>query len=350
MRERRKVKVGKLYIGGDERITVQTMTKTDSHDFEATVKQVLELERYSADIIRVSIPDEESVEVIRRIKERTDVPIVADVHYDYRIAIESVKAGVDKVRINPGNIGERWKVEEIAKVAKDHGVPIRVGANSGSLKRKMVEKYGYSSLALVESALEEVRILESVGFEDIVVAVKSSDVKMMIEANEIVAGMVDYPIHVGLTEAGPGILGMVKSSIGIGRLLMEGIGDTIRVSLSDDPKQEIITGRMILRSLGLDEGVEIISCPTCSRSELDVRKLAHFIFEKTIHLRRKLKISIMGCMVNGIGEARKTDIGVVGVKDGFLLYREGECVGKFDKKRIEGILLETIDDVMGSLR
>ncbi len=350
MRERRKVKVGKLYIGGDERITVQTMTKTDSHDFEATVKQVLELERYSADIIRVSIPDEESVEVIRRIKERTDVPIVADVHYDYRIAIESVKAGVDKVRINPGNIGERWKVEEIAKVAKDHGVPIRVGANSGSLKRKMVEKYGYSSLALVESALEEVRILESVGFEDIVVAVKSSDVKMMIEANEIVAGMVDYPIHVGLTEAGPGILGMVKSSIGIGRLLMEGIGDTIRVSLSDDPKQEIITGRMILRSLGLDEGVEIISCPTCSRSELDVRKLAHFIFEKTIHLRRKLRISIMGCMVNGIGEARKTDIGVVGVKDGFLLYREGECVGKFDKKRIEGILLETIDDVMGSLR
>ena len=348
MRERRKVKVGKLYIGGDERITVQTMTKTDSHDFEATVKQVLELERYSADIIRVSIPDEESVEVIRRIKERTDVPIVADVHYDYRIAIESVKAGVDKVRINPGNIGERWKVEEIAKVAKDHGVPIRVGANSGSLKRKMVEKYGYSSLALVESALEEVRILESVGFEDIVVAVKSSDVKMMIEANEIVAGMVDYPIHVGLTEAGPGILGMVKSSIGIGRLLMEGIGDTIRVSLSDDPKQEIITGRMILRSLGLDEGVEIISCPTCSRSELDVRKLAHFIFEKTIHLRRKLRISIMGCMVNGIGEARKTDIGVVGVKDGFLLYREGECVGKFDKKRIEGILLETIDDVVGS--
>ena len=350
MRERRKVKVGKLYIGGDERITVQTMTKTDSHDFEATVKQVLELERYSADIIRVSIPDEESVEVIRRIKERTDVPIVADVHYDYRIAIESVKAGVDKVRINPGNIGERWKVEEIAKVAKDHGVPIRVGANSGSLKRKMVEKYGYSSLALVESALEEVRILESVGFEDIVVAVKSSDVKMMIEANEIVAGMVDYPIHVGLTEAGPGILGMVKSSIGIGRLLMEGIGDTIRVSLSDDPKQEIITGRMILRSLGLDEGVEIISCPTCSRSELDVRKLAHFIFEKTIHLRRKLRISIMGCMVNGIGEARKTDIGVVGVKDGFLLYKQGECVGKFDKKRIEGILLETIDDVMGSLR
>ena len=348
MRERRKVKVGRLYIGGDERIAVQTMTKTDSHDFEATVKQVLELERYSADIIRVSIPDEESVEVIRRIKKRTDVPIVADVHYDYRIAIESVKAGVDKVRVNPGNIGERWKVEEIAKVAKDHGVPIRVGANSGSLKRKMVEKYGYSSLALVESALEEVRILESVGFEDIVVAVKSSDVKMMIEANEIVAGMVDYPIHVGLTEAGPGILGMVKSSIGIGRLLMEGIGDTIRVSLSDDPKQEIITGRMILRSLGLDEGVEIISCPTCSRSELDVRKLAHFIFEKTIHLRRKLRISIMGCMVNGIGEARKTDIGVVGVKDGFLLYREGECVGKFDKKRIEGILLETIDDVVRS--
>ena len=348
MRERRKVKVGRLYIGGDERITVQTMTKTDSHDFEATVKQVLELERYSADIIRISIPDEESVEVIRRIKERTDVPIVADVHYDYRIAIESVKAGVDKVRINPGNIGEKWKVEEIAKVAKDHDVPIRVGANSGSLKRKMVEKYGYSSLALVESALEEVRILESVGFEDIVVAVKSSDVKMMIEANEIVAGMVDYPIHVGLTEAGPGILGMVKSSIGIGRLLMEGIGDTIRVSLSDDPKQEIITGRMILRSLGLDEGVEIISCPTCSRSELDVRKLAHFIFEKTIHLRRKLRISIMGCMVNGIGEARKTDIGVVGVKDGFLLYRKGECVGKFDKKRIEGILLETIDDVVGS--
>ncbi|MCD6442990.1 MAG: flavodoxin-dependent (E)-4-hydroxy-3-methylbut-2-enyl-diphosphate synthase [Thermotogae bacterium] len=348
MRERRKVKVGRLYIGGDERIAVQTMTKTDSHDFEATVKQVLELERYSADIIRVSIPDEESVEVIRRIKKRTDVPIVADVHYDYRIAIESVKAGVDKVRINPGNIGESWKVKEIARVAKDHGVPIRVGANSGSLKRKMVEKYGYSSLALVESALEEVRILESVGFEDIVVAVKSSDVKMMIEANEIIACMVDYPIHVGLTEAGPGILGMVKSSIGIGRLLMEGIGDTIRVSLSDDPKQEIITGRMILRSLGLDEGVEIISCPTCSRSELDVRKLAHFIFEKTIHLKRKLRISIMGCMVNGIGEARKTDIGVVGVKDGFLLYKQGECVGKFDKKRIAGILLETIDDVVRS--
>ena len=349
MRGRRRVKIGRLYIGGNERIAVQTMTKTDSHDFDATVEQVLELERLSADIVRVSIPDEESVEVIRRIKRRTDIPIVADIHYDYKLAIESIKAGVDKVRINPGNIGERWKVEEVARVAKEYGVPIRVGANGGSLKRSILDKYGYSELALVESALEEVRILESVGFEDIVIAVKSSDVLMMVRANEIISSMVDYPIHIGVTEAGPGMYGMVKSSIGMGKLLMEGIGDTLRVSLSDEPGEEVMVGRILLRSLGLDEGVEIVSCPTCSRSELDIKRLSHRIFEKTMHIRNRVRISIMGCIVNGIGEAQRADIGVVGVKDGALVYREGEYVGKFRKEEVDEVLLDMIENFAKSV-
>jgi len=344
VKKTKKIRVGNIYIGGDWPITVQTMTKTDSHNIKETVEQVKRLEKVSADIVRISIPDIECVETLRMVKKETTIPIVADVHFDYKIAIESIKAGADKVRINPGNIGSKWKVEEIAKAAKEHGVAIRVGANSGSLKKEYLKKYnGDFAKALVESALEEVRILESVGFEGIVIALKSSDVLTTIKANQLISQLADYPLHLGITEAGPSLSGTVKSSVGIGYLLLSGIGDTIRVSLSDNPEKEVMVGRLILRSIGLEEGVEIISCPTCSRTEIDVIKMAELVFEKTLHIKRKMKIAVMGCVVNGIGESENADIGIAGVKGGAVIFKNGKIIGNFSEEEILEKLLRYIE-------
>jgi len=344
LRKTRKIKIGDIFIGGDSQITVQTMTKTDSHDIRTTVNQVKKLENISADIVRISVPDIDCVETIKEVKKKTNVPIVADVHFNYKIAIESIKAGADKIRINPGNIGAKWKVEEIAKVAKEYGVPIRVGANSGSLKKEYILKNGGDfATALVESALDEVKILESVGFEDIVIAVKSSDIRTTVKANQLLAERTDYPIHLGITEAGPNLLGIVKSSIGIGYLLLNGIGDTIRVSLSDEPENEVMIGRLILRTLGLEEGVEIISCPTCSRTEIDVSKISKILFEKTIHIKKKLKIAVMGCIVNGIGESENADIGIAGIRNGAVLFKDGKIIGNFSEEEAFNELLRYIE-------
>ena len=346
MRKTKEIRVGKIFIGGDWPITVQTMTKTDSHDVRKTVEQVKELEKLSVDIVRISIPDLDCVKTIREVKKETSVPIVADIHFDYKIAIESIKAGVDKVRINPGNIGAKWKVREIAKVAKDYNVPIRVGANSGSLKKEYLSKYdGDFANALVESALDEIRILESVGFEDIVVALKSSDVLTTIRANQLISQKVDYPLHLGITEAGPSLFGTIKSSLGIGYLLLQGIGNTIRVSLSDEPEREVIVGRLILRSIGLEEGVEIVSCPTCSRTEIDVIEVAKLVFERTIHIKKKLKIAVMGCIVNGIGESENADIGIAGVRNGAVLFKDGKIIGTFSEEEALNELLKYIETI-----
>lgn len=344
MNKTRKIRVGNVFIGGDAPISVQTMTKTDSHDVKATVDQVKRLEKIGTDIIRISVPDMDCVKTVKEVKKATNLPIVADIHFDYRIAIESIKAGADKIRINPGNIGARWKVEEIAKVAKEHGVPIRVGANSGSIKKEYLTKNdGDFARALVDSALDEVKILESIGFEDIVIALKSSNVSTTIKANQLISQKVDYPLHLGVTEAGPSLLGTVKSSIGIGFLLLQGIGNTIRVSLSDNPEREVIVGRLILRSLGLEDGVEIISCPTCSRTEIDVIKMAELVFEKTVHIKKRLKIAIMGCVVNGIGESENADIGIAGVKNGVALFKDGKIIGNFSEKEALDELLRCIE-------
>jgi len=325
------VKVGNLFIGGGHPITIQSMTNTKTSDIAATVGQIKRFEEAGCEIVRVAVPDFESAKAIKEIKKHIDIPLVADIHFDYRLAIESIKMGADKIRINPGNIGESWKVEELAKVAKDHQIPIRVGSNVGSLKKEFESKYDRAT-ALAESALNEVRILEECGFFEIVVSVKSSDVLETIKANEYIAQKVSYPIHLGVTEAGTYETSIVKSSIGIGYLLSRGIGDTIRVSTAGDPVKEVSIARKILISLHLRKGGQIIACPTCARSELDVEKVATQIepfVEKT-----DLVVAVMGCVVNGIGEGRHADIGIAGTKNGAVLFKNGQIVKTLSAENI----------------
>ncbi len=340
----RKIRVGNVFIGGGSPVSIQSMTTTDTKDVESTVSQIRKLKEEGADLVRVAVPDIESAKVLKFIKEKVNVPIIADVHFDHRIAIEAIKNGADKVRINPGNIGPRWKVEELAKVAKDHGVPIRVGSNTGSIPKRF-EKYDRVR-ALVESALEQVGILESVGFHDIVVSVKSTDVLETIKANEMISEMVDYPIHLGVTEAGIYETAIVKSSIAIGHLLMRGIGDTIRVSIAGDPVVEVRVARKILISLGLREGVEVIACPMCSRAVVDVEKIATEIERKLSNVGKNLKFAILGCYVNGIGEGKSADVGIAGI-DGrrFIAFKRGKVVGEFDSRDIWRVVDDLVSDI-----
>ena len=347
-RQTRRVKVGGLYIGGGERITVQSMTNRPAHDFDGTVAQIKSLEATGADIVRLAVPDEECAEAFSVAKKAgVRCPLVADIHFDYKIALASLKAGADKIRINPGNIGERWKVKEVADACRLSGVPIRIGVNGGSLDKQLLHKYGAPTAeALAESALEEAGALEDCGFSDIVISIKSSSVHEMVRAARIVAEKTDYPLHLGVTEAGDDYSGLIKNSAGIGALLLDGIGDTIRVSLTADPTEEIRAGRELLSLLGLtDGGIEIVSCPTCGRTKIDligIEKAYKAAVSSIDSHGKRLKVAVMGCAVNGPGEAREADFGIAG-GDGFVLYfKNGVPQYKVDEdKAVEFLVGET---------
>ena len=337
-RPTRQILVGGVAIGGSAPISVQSMTNTDTHDVEATLLQAVRLADAGCDILRITAPDLESVNTFRVLKERgVSIPLVADIHFDYKIALAAVSAGVDKIRINPGNIGDRAKVAEVVRACRENGVPIRIGVNSGSLERHILERHGSpTAAALAESALYHADMLRDLDFEDIAISVKSSDVQTMIAANRILAERTDYPLHLGVTEAGARERALVKSSIGVGTLLAEGIGDTIRISLTDDPIEEIRAARNILDSLSLSEhrGMDIISCPTCGRTKIDLIPLLKE-FEDRVKAEgldyKSIKVALMGCAVNGPGEAREADIGIAGGKGEALLFKKGEIITKLNE-------------------
>ncbi len=348
-RASRAVKVGNITVGGLSPISVQSMTNTDTHDVEATYRQVLRLSECGCDIVRLTAPDIESARTFSELKKRgITLPLVADVHFDYKIAIAAIEAGVDKVRINPGNIGSRERTLEVVKAAKERGVPIRIGVNSGSVEKRLLEKHGGPTpMALAESALSHAAILEELDFHDIVLSVKASNVQNMIEANRILSEKVNYPLHLGVTEAGASTSAIVKSGIGVGTLLAEGIGDTIRISLTDDPAEEVYAAREILSALSLtsEKKLEIISCPTCGRTKIDLISLVKSFDEriKAEGLDKKpIKVALMGCAVNGPGEAREADIGVAGGDGCALLFRAGEPIRKINEDRILDELIEEI--------
>jgi (E)-4-hydroxy-3-methylbut-2-enyl-diphosphate synthase len=304
------------------------MTNTKTDDIESTVNQIISLENAGCDIIRVAVPDMASAEAISKIKEQIHIPIVADVHFDYRLAIEAIKQGADGLRINPGNIGDAEIIKKVVETAKSFDVPIRIGVNSGSLEKDLLEKYGGPSPeALVESALRHVEILENMNFEHIVISLKSSDVLSCIHSYKLIAQKVDYPLHLGITEAGTLLTGTIKSSVGLGILLYEGIGDTIRVSLTGEPVDEVKVGFEILKSLNLRQyGINFISCPTCGRTQINLIKIANEVQEKLSHIKKPLKVAIMGCIVNGPGEAREADIGIAGGKKRVAIFKKGEII------------------------
>ena len=314
----RKVNVGPVQIGGGAPISVQTMTNTDTRDVEATLAQIRAMAAAGADVVRVSVYDEACAKAVRDLVDGSPVPLVADIHFNHRLAIQSVENGIAKVRINPGNIGGEAHVRELADCLKAHRVPVRIGVNSGSIEKEILEKYGgVTPEGMVESGLNHARMLERAGYDDIVLSFKATDVRKMVAACRLAAKACDYPQHIGVTESGTADVGIVKSAVGIGALLLEGIGDTIRVSLSGDPVQEVPAGLSILRACGLRrDGIEIISCPTCGRTGIDVEGLAHRVRAETADIRVPLKVAVMGCVVNGPGEAREADLGVAGGKDG----------------------------------
>ncbi|MGL5935616.1 MAG: flavodoxin-dependent (E)-4-hydroxy-3-methylbut-2-enyl-diphosphate synthase, partial [Cetobacterium sp.] len=322
MRESKVVKVGNILIGGGNDVIIQSMTNTPTTDVEKTVNQIKKLQEEGCQLVRVTVNTEEAAKKIKEIKEKIDIPLVADIHFDYRLALLAIENGIDKLRINPGNIGSDEKVEIVVKKAMEKGVPIRIGVNSGSLEKTILEKYGKpTSDAMVESALYHMRLLEKFNFTDIIISLKSSNVKMMVEAYRKLAKLCNYPLHLGVTEAGTAFQGTVKSAIGIGSLLVDGIGDTIRVSLTEDPVEEIKVAKEILKVLGLKEvGVEIVSCPTCGRTEIDLIGLAHQVEKEFEKVDKKIKIAVMGCVVNGPGEAKEADYGVAGGKGVGVLF------------------------------
>lgn len=349
-RQSRPVKIGDVIIGGDKPIAIQSMTNTKTEDVTATVTQIRGLESVGCEIIRVAVPTFEAAEAIKEIKKKIQIPLVADIHFDYRLAIAAMENGVDKIRLNPGNIGSDEKVRQVVEVAKHYGVPIRVGVNSGSLSKAMLKKYGHvTSDALVESALEHVRLLERYNFEDIVVAIKSSNVQMTLEAFEKLGKEVPYPYHIGITEAGTYFSGTVKSSVGIGHLLLNGYGDTMRVSLTSDPINEVKVAKEILKSLDLRNfGIKIISCPTCGRTNVDIEKMAEAVEERYAHVDTDISVAVMGCVVNGPGEAREADLGIAGGLGEGLIFKKGQVLKKVKEDQLLTELFKEIDDLLGS--
>lgn len=338
----RAINIGSVKVGGGATVSVQSMTKTVTEDVASTVAQIRELACAGCQIIRVAVPNEQAAHSLSDIKSQISIPLIADIHFDYRLALIALDQGVDGLRINPGNIGGLKKIKPIVKQAGALNVPIRVGINSGSLEKDILAKHGHPTPeALVESALRNLRLLEDLGFYDIKLSLKASQVTTTIEAYRLISQQVDYPLHIGVTEAGTRFSGAIKSAVGMGVLLAEGIGDTIRVSLTSQPLDEVIAGYAILRSLGLYEGgVEVISCPTCGRCQLDVIGLAQAVERALAHIRVRLQVAIMGCAVNGPGEAKEADIGIAGGKGEALLFKQGEVVGKIK----EGQLLKAIVD------
>ncbi len=344
MKETKIVYVGDIPLGDKKDIIVQSMLSTPSSDCDAAVKQALRLEKAGCRIIRIAVPDKQSLKTIDALKQNTKMPVVCDIHFDYKLALEAVSAGADKIRINPGNIGDDQKVKAVADACKQKNVPIRIGVNGGSLEKEILKKYGSPTAeALVESAMYHINLLNKFDFDDIVISLKSSNVKTMIEAYRILADKVYYPMHLGVTEAGPKDIGIVKNAIGIGSLLADGIGDTIRVSLTADPVYEVEAGYMILNALGLDKNAcQIISCPTCGRCKIDIISLAEQVEALLKNCKKGLKVAVMGCAVNGPGEAKEADIGVAGGNGEGLIFQKGQIIKKV---KYDDILSELIKQI-----
>ncbi len=341
----RKIRAGNIYIGGDSPISVQSMTNTDTRDVKATTAQIIRLQEAGCDLVRLAVPDTEAAEAFGAIKKQVDMPLSADIHFDYRLALSCIRNGADKIRINPGNIGDADRVRKVVEAAKERGIPIRIGVNSGSIEKHILEKFGgVTPEGMVESALGHASILEGLDFEDIILSLKASDVLTTIAAYRRCPEVSRYPLHIGVTEAGTIFRGTVKSSVGIGTLLAEGIGDTIRVSLTGDPVEEVKVGREILHSLGLIKGgIEFISCPTCGRTRIDLIGIANMVEEKLAGVDKNIKVAVMGCAVNGPGEAREADIGIAGGDGEALLFMKGEIIRKIPQERIVEELLKEIE-------
>ncbi len=346
MRKTREIRIGDRVIGGGTPILIQSMTNTRTEDAAATVEQIHRLEKAGCEIVRCTVPTPEAAKALSEIKRQISIPLVADIHFDYKMAIAAMENGADKIRINPGNIGGRDKVAAVVAVAKERNIPIRVGVNSGSLEKELVEKYGgVTAQGLVESALDKVSMIEELGFENIVISIKSSDVLMCVRAHEILAQRTDYPLHVGITEAGTVLSGSIKSAIGLGLILNQGIGDTIRVSLTGDPVEEIKAARLILRTLGLRKGgIEVISCPTCGRTKIDLIGLANQVESMVCEFPLDIKVAVMGCAVNGPGEAREADIGIAGGIGEGLLIRKGEIIRKVPEDQLLDVLRQELEN------
>ncbi|QPW56365.1 flavodoxin-dependent (E)-4-hydroxy-3-methylbut-2-enyl-diphosphate synthase [Clostridium botulinum] len=338
------MKIGNIYIGGDSPITVQSMNNTDTRDIKATIKQINDLQHAGCDITRCAVLDMNAAEALKEITRAVNIPVVADIHFNYKLALKSIENGISALRINPGNIGNIEKVRAVAKAAQERNIPIRIGVNSGSLEKELLEKYnGVCPEALVESALKHVRILEDINFDDIVISLKSSNVNQMIESYRIISQKVNYPLHIGVTESGTIWRGTIKSSIGIGTLISEGIGDTIRVSLTGDPIEEIKVGKEILKATGhIKEGIEFVSCPTCGRTQIDLIKLANEVEEKLSNINKNIKIAIMGCIVNGPGEAKEADLGIAGGNGEGLIFKKGKILRKVKE---ENLIYELVKEV-----
>ncbi|MEW6544443.1 MAG: flavodoxin-dependent (E)-4-hydroxy-3-methylbut-2-enyl-diphosphate synthase [Nitrospirota bacterium] len=343
-RKTRQIKVGKVKIGGDAPVSVQSMTSTDTRDVQATVEQIRRLEEVGCEIVRVAVPDMDAAAALKKIKAQMTVPLIADIHFDHRLALKAAEV-VDCVRINPGNIGAWWKVAEVIKAVTDHGIPLRVGVNGGSLERPLLEKYGYPTAeALAESALNAVHALEDVGFTNMKVSLKASDVHMAADAYWLFAQQSNYPLHIGITEAGTAMTGAVKSAIGLGWLLSNGIGDTLRVSLAADPVEEVKVGFEILKALELrHRGINVIACPTCGRVEIDVVRMANELEQRLGHIKAPLNVSVLGCVVNGIGEGKEADIGIAGGEGVGILFKKGKLVRKVPMPELLDTLIQEVE-------
>ena len=345
---RKKVKVGNLTLG-DGHIYIQSMLNVPADDIEGNVRQAKELEAAGCEIIRTAVPDIKNVGLIYALKNAVEIPVVADIHFDYRIALECVAAGADKIRINPGNIGSPDRVKAVADACRSNNVPIRIGVNSGSVERELLKKYGGpTAQALAESASHHIRMLEEADFDDIVISVKSSDVKLMTESYRLIHKSYDYPLHLGVTEAGTERMGIIKSAAGIGSLLLDGIGDTIRVSLTDAPVREIYAAKDILKAVGIGGGVKIVSCPTCGRTGIDLISIAKQVEERTRDITADIKIAVMGCVVNGPGEAREADIGIAGAKGEGIIFKKGEIIRRVPEEKLVDELMSEIGKIVSN--
>jgi len=341
----RQIAVGGLAVGGGAPVSVQSMTKTDTRDVTATVAQIRTLETAGCEIIRLAVPDEEAALALGTIRKQVTMPMIADIHFDYRLALEAIRQGVAGLRLNPGNIGAEWKVREVVTAAKERGIPIRIGVNAGSLEKHLLEEYGHPTPeAIVESAQGHIRILEDLDFRDIKVSLKASNVMMTVNAYRLFSSRYDYPLHIGITETGPLFPGAVKSAVGLGILLAEGIGDTMRVSLTAPPEEEVRTAYEILRAVGIRQrGAEIVSCPTCGRCQVDLRPVAEEVARVLRSVEKPITVAVMGCVVNGPGEAREADFGIAGGKGMALLFKKGEVVKKIPEDRMLAELVELIN-------
>lgn len=340
----KQINVGGVLIGGGAPVSIQSMTNTKTSDVSATVEQIKRLEAVGCEIVRVAVPDMESAEVLAEIKKQISIPLVADIHFDYRLALKAVESGVDKIRINPGNIGNEERVKLVAETCKYAGVPIRIGVNSGSLEKKILEEYGVTPKAMLKSAMGHVELLNKYGFDDICISVKSSNVALTVEAYRLLRKKTDYPLHLGVTESGTAFMGTVKSAVGLGALLLDGIGDTIRVSLTDDPAEEIKTAKAILKASGVrSEGVNLISCPSCGRCQFDLINTAKKVEARLEKCDKNITVAVMGCAVNGPGEAREADFGIAGGKDMGLIFKKGEIVEKTESINLVNRLMDIIE-------